>query len=445
MSFNFQPLTILQDGLHQKKTAHLQIKANSVNWNIYLAEGKLQYAQHSLQSLETIKHHLMAIAPNAVTKIDLTKGQNNTDNLKLITIINDLWEQNHLNSSQKTTLIKELSQDALESFLWLREGEYQWNQITTVQSLKIKNKIGVNPLELSPLVKSLQIRLQLWQKLTPLITSPQQRPLFIYSSKLPEKVPNGSLSPQVLMQLAKLMQGATIRQLSIILKQDELKLAQLLFPYLQHQVIKLHSPKTPLDKLPTIPSVLNHQSQNNVSPKSSTSNTITTPIKINQTKDPLKSSQKNNRPINPKYFISNESKVSKSNKQKIYKIICIDDSPTILETIKDYLGNDKYEVLTVENPMQSLSYLFDSQPDLILMDLSMPGINGNRLTQILKSSSVFNNVPIIIVSGNTKMLDKEKVEAIGAKDFLAKPFTQESLLNIVNKYLQVTSQKAHLL
>ncbi|BAQ59895.1 two-component response regulator [Geminocystis sp. NIES-3708] len=334
-------------------------------------------------------------------------------------------------------LIMELTQDALESFLWLRDGEYQWNQINTVESLKMKTTIEVNPMELSTLLKSLKIRLKMWQKLTPLITSVHQRPFCIDPSKLQEKVPNGNLSPGILMQLAKLMKGATIRQLSIFLKQDELRVAQLLFPYLQYKVIKLYSPKTPLDKLPSIPSTLENQPENNPPLKFSNSNIISR----SQTTVTREFSLKNSPSINPKGLMANEPKTSKTNvqtnEQKTYRIICIDDSPTMLETIKEYLGSDKYEVFTVINPMESLSFLFNIKPNLILMDLSMPGINGNRLAQILKNSSVFKNVPIIIISGNTKMLDQEKIEAIGAKDFLAKPFTQQSLLAIVDKYLQV--------
>jgi twitching motility two-component system response regulator PilG len=108
----------------------------------------------------------------------------------------------------------------------------------------------------------------------------------------------------------------------------------------------------------------------------------------------------------------------------------------MLDTIKAYLGTEKYEILTIENPMKAISHLFESKPDLILMDISMPGINGNRLCQILKSSSVFQHVPIIFVSGNTKILTQATIQAAGATDYLAKPFSPESLRIITEKYLE---------
>jgi twitching motility two-component system response regulator PilG len=120
--------------------------------------------------------------------------------------------------------------------------------------------------------------------------------------------------------------------------------------------------------------------------------------------------------------------------QNIYKIAYIDDSLLMLNMIKDYLETEKYQAFTVKDPMKCLPCLFDSKPDLILMNFLMPGINGNRLYQILKKSSAFEPTPIIMVSGNSNML-YEDIRACGASDYLCKPFTRESLLAMVEKYL----------
>lgn len=434
MIHEFDSLNFLQNGFSSGKTAHLQIKANSVNWDIYLVNGKLQYAQHSLQSLETIRYYLMRLAPHVRVKITSTEAPNNLNNLQLLQVINQLFSSNNINSSEKIMLIKELSRDALESFLCLKNGDYKWSQTDENQALKIKTIVGENVFEPTSIIKSLQIRLQQWQKLSPFITSPHQRPVFVNISLLQEKVPNGNLSPAVLMQLIKLMKGLSIRQLSLLLKQDELKLAGLLLPYIQHNIVKVHPAKASYDQLPTISALSVKELKNSVPLESTLSNK--TNVTIDEPKITVAPSLSNYSQAEDISSTPSKSLISKQDNHKKHKIICIDDSPTMLETIKDYLGSDQYEVLTVENPMQSLSYLFDSKPDLILMDLSMPGINGNRLSQILKSSSVFKKVPIIIISGNTGVLNKGKIEEIGAKDFLAKPFTKNDLLAIVNKYLQ---------
>ena len=65
--------------------------------------------------------------------------------------------------------------------------------------------------------------------------------------------------------------------------------------------------------------------------------------------------------------------------------------------IKAYLEEAEYEVITIDNPTQSLTYLFKHKPDLVLIDFSMPGINGNKLCRIIKTSPLFKNTPLIRV------------------------------------------------
>lgn len=404
MSQDFQPRQLLKDLANGGKTGHLQIAANSVTWELYLIEGKLQYAYHSLQSLESIQHYLLHLGHSNAAKINPMQVQSSSgDRPLIISVAKQLVDQNYLNSSQRTAPIGELVQDALESLFWLTEGESHWLPINPLQSLNGAATVGENLLELPLMLESLQTRLEAWQKLSPLIISPHQRPVCVNPSLLQQQVPSSKLSPAVLEKLTKLMRGGTIRQLSLFLKQDELKVAQLLFPYFKHKILQLHLPKSPLDKLPQIPSFRpNHQ-----------------PSSVSLNSANLTSSLTSVKPA-PRH----------------YKIACIDDSPTMLDMIKAYLGTERFEIVTIENPMKALSYLFESKPDLILMDISMPGINGNRLCQILKSSSVFQHVPIILVSGNTKILTQETIQAVGATDFLAKPFSQESLRVIIEMYLE---------
>lgn len=431
MNHIFEPLNLLRDGLTNKKTAHLQIKSNTVTWDIYFVNGKLRYAQHSLQSEETIKYCLMSLAPQATVRY--SKRVEKSQNLPLLDIIDELSFYQEINSTEKILLIKELSQDALESFLCLKYGDYQWSDINETQSLRIKETIGDNLFELATIVKALQSRLQQWQKLSPLISSPYHRLVFVNPSLLKDSVPNGSLSPTILMKLIKFMKGITLRQLSFLLKQNDLKLANLLSPYIQHNIIKVYSPNLPYDKLPTVASVSIRESSNVIPLRQTSTNQENIP------REEKKDSVSVISNYTSESSFSTPSLVTRENSHQKYKIMCIDDSPTMLETMKDYLESDNYHVLTVDNPMKSISSLFDSKPDLILMDLSMPGINGNRLSQILKCSPVFKNVPIIIVSGNTSVLNQEVIEEIGAKDFLAKPFVKNDLLNIVSQYLQPIS------
>jgi twitching motility two-component system response regulator PilG len=121
---------------------------------------------------------------------------------------------------------------------------------------------------------------------------------------------------------------------------------------------------------------------------------------------------------------------------KTYKIVCIDDSPTILSEIQRFLKEERFEVTAINDPVQASSVIFRLEPDLILLDITMPRINGYKLCSLLRSSNVFNETPIIMVTGNTGLIDKARAKLAGATDYFTKPFTQEGLMAIIDKYLE---------
>ncbi len=411
MNNHFQPIQLLQNAANEGKTGHLQITANQVKWDFYFVEGMLQYATHSLQSLDTIQYYLFRHNQEATAKIIPTLAQNipQTDQ-SIPTIIKQLAQQNYLTSDNFAILITNLIKDAVESYLWLREGEYHWHnahQTSSFQKITLKED---NLLAISNLLDNVIMRMKTWQKFSDVITSPYQRLFCANPSLIQQKVPSGNLNPTSLEKLVKLMQGKTLRQISLFLKQDELKVAQLLLPYFKHNILQLRPPQSPLDKLPPILPLTPADTTNNQKMTSQPS------VKVNH----------------------HQSSTTKP--EKIYKIVCIDDSPSILDMIKAYLSGEQFEVFTVDNPTQSLPCLFECKPDLILIDFSMPGINGNKLCRIIKGSSFFKNTPIIMISGNSKMLTRENIQAAGATDYLAKPFTKEVLKTMINKYLRTNTK-----
>ena len=122
-------------------------------------------------------------------------------------------------------------------------------------------------------------------------------------------------------------------------------------------------------------------------------------------------------------------------KSKTWKIVCIDDSPTILSEIARFLDGNKFKITAVDDPVQAVSKIFNINPDLILLDITMPKINGYKLCGLLRSSGKCDNTPIIMVTGNTGLIDKARAKLAGATDYFTKPFTKEGLNQIVAKYL----------
>ncbi len=89
----------------------------------------------------------------------------------------------------------------------------------------------------------------------------------------------------------------------------------------------------------------------------------------------------------------------------------------------------------LEDPVQASSVIFRLEPDLILLDITMPRINGYKLCSLLRGSQAFHKTPIIMVTGNTGLIDKAKARIAGATDYFTKPFTQDGLRGIIQKHL----------
>ena len=402
MSKNNKLIQFLNKIAHSNHTFQLQISNNSLIWKLQLIEGKLDYATYSLQSWGQIKNYLLRFSYDAALQIDSIIIKDISPSHELINqVIKQLVKQKYLKSDDRARLMRRLTEDAVESLLSLTQGKY----VCQKNDIKLLNNQHMTPIAIPSLLESLQNNLQTWQKLSPFIDSPYQRPYLAHPSLFQMPVQSTSVSSAKLKHLLKFMPRLDIRQLGFLLKQDELKMAQFLLPYLKLQILQLHPPLPPLNEF----------FPNSTSPKAD-GLTFTSPINTSQFETLIQSNQTS---------------------KKLYKIACIDDSPAIIDMIQSYLGTDQYEIFPIDTPMKSIPLLFDKKPDLILMDWLMPGINGDRLCKILRSSPVFKNIPIIIVSGNSAVLNQDKVADINANDYLAKPFSKNSLQEMVKKYLKV--------
>jgi two-component system, chemotaxis family, response regulator PixG len=396
----FDIVQLLKDSV-QRPHGIWQISCNSVTWQIGLSNGQLNYAYNTLQSLDLLEQFLPELGFESSLPGYREIIQSQPD-LRLIDAIGQMLDRQVLAPHQAQQLTRAIAQDALDPLLWSSAAQAEWQEAPITPG----NLPGIS---ITEFVGQFEPRLNLWKSLAPTIVSPYQRPRCLDFSRLQQPVPQGVLPAQTLEMIARLMQGISLRQLAFLLKQDSLKVCQMLHPYIAAGILQLEDATHPHHTLPTIPAA---------TPAPAAFST-STGIPIAATVPTTSFTSNSNSASGPKY-----------------KVVCIDDSPTVLDTIQRYLGTDRFEIATVENPMASLSALFDMKPDLILMDVSMPGIDGNRLCQILKRSSVFTEVPIIMVSGNSGVLDKEKAKAAGATDYLTKPFSQEELLNLVNQYLK---------
>ena len=119
----------------------------------------------------------------------------------------------------------------------------------------------------------------------------------------------------------------------------------------------------------------------------------------------------------------------------LYTILCIDDSPAVLNTIKNYLDEQIFSVITISDSLNALMQIIRIKPDIILLDVEMPNLDGYELCSLLRKHSSLKNTPVIMVTGRTGMIDRAKAKLVRASGFLAKPFIQGDLLKIVFQHI----------
>jgi len=121
-------------------------------------------------------------------------------------------------------------------------------------------------------------------------------------------------------------------------------------------------------------------------------------------------------------------------------IACIDDSHTVQRQVKMVLEASGFQVLGITEPTSCLTSLIRQKPDLILMDITMPEIDGYELCNMLRHSRHLRNVPIIMFTGREGIIDRMRAQLVGANDYVTKPVNTDKLITKVKRLIQ-SSQK----
>ncbi len=117
------------------------------------------------------------------------------------------------------------------------------------------------------------------------------------------------------------------------------------------------------------------------------------------------------------------------------KILIVDDSPTDIHVIETILVNAGHEVFSVDSGEKAIEVAQKQNPDLILMDIIMPGLNGFQATRMLSKDPETSSIPVVILT--TKNMETDRVWGLrqGAKEFLIKPPSKNTLLSTIDTCL----------
>lgn len=117
-------------------------------------------------------------------------------------------------------------------------------------------------------------------------------------------------------------------------------------------------------------------------------------------------------------------------------ILVIDDSPANLKLIRVLLTAEGYEVLMAPDAESALTLLSTSRPQLILMDLQLPGMDGLALTRRLKSEPATRDIPIIAITAYAMKGDEDKAREAGCDGYITKPIDTRALPAVVARYFK---------
>ncbi|MGB8698719.1 MAG: response regulator [Thermosynechococcaceae cyanobacterium] len=307
-----------------------------------------------------------------------------------------LVEDQILTAEQAENLVNKLSREALEHLLMVQERTYRFASLSGRFS-------QTDPIDFDRLLQDCQQRIQGWKALDPYIDSPYQRPYLFSQSHSVDK-----LSSEQRQRLGKLLKGFSFRHLALLLDQDELKLIKSLYPLVLDKTILLRDPQPPYHDLPTF------------SKASCPDEPEVAALFASEFSD----------------FVANLDQISQSAAPtKTYRVACVDDSPAMLQTIERFLDQDILSLFLVQDSVKALVEMMRIKPDLIVLDVGMPKVDGYELCRLLRKHPVFKSTPIIMVTDNTGLIDRARAKVAGATDYVTKPFTQAELQKIVFRHL----------
>ncbi|ADI64875.1 response regulator [Trichormus azollae] len=443
------PERLLRQLTNSSDTTCLQVSHNSVLWSIYLEQGKIIYATHSVEPFDRLERHIrrlnQQISPltNEVrVQLRLTfepdwQTQLSKPEYDLLSEppeyqgIHWLVTQKHLPSHQAALLIQELVKEVIESFMLMKEATY-------VLTERVKSLPKLCKLDTENIIDICQKRLQSWQSCAPQISSPYQRPYLLINSRFYNKQ-----LPELQQNMTTWMKGFSLRHLAVIMNVDEVELARTLYPYILQGSVILHEPDPPFDQLPktfedvsissTYSTLVINEEESDVEALADDN-----PAVENHVPEISTLRTENHKQLNILNNIEAENETVNTttiSPKETYKIISVDDSPTILKEISRCLEGENVAVVTINDPIKAVMSIIRHKPDLILLDLNMAGIDGYELCKIIRNNSMFQEIPIIFVTGSKGIVDKVKARMVGASGYLTKPFTPTELVKMIFMHL----------
>lgn len=121
-------------------------------------------------------------------------------------------------------------------------------------------------------------------------------------------------------------------------------------------------------------------------------------------------------------------------------VLVVDDSPTIRKIVEITLKRQGVQVVTAPSGVIALAAIANTPPQLILLDIMLPKVNGYQICQIIRRNPAYKHIPVVMLSGKDGVFDKVRGRLVGATEYITKPFEPRDLLRVVQKYVQFEAE-----
>jgi two-component system, cell cycle response regulator DivK len=117
------------------------------------------------------------------------------------------------------------------------------------------------------------------------------------------------------------------------------------------------------------------------------------------------------------------------------RILVVEDQPDSRQIIRDMVAGTDYEITEAENGEEALAAIAKQRPDLILMDIQLPIMDGYTATRLIKTDPALRSIPIIAVTSYALAVEEKKAQAAGCDDYVTKPFSPRQLLAKIRQHM----------
>jgi len=119
------------------------------------------------------------------------------------------------------------------------------------------------------------------------------------------------------------------------------------------------------------------------------------------------------------------------------RILCVEDNPQNMRLVRKILKHQGYEVLEAEDGTTAIAKTESEKPDLVLMDVNLPDIDGLQATRHLKANPDIHHIPIIALTANAMYGDEERCLAAGCDGYISKPVSKAKLLEVIEAFTRI--------